>query len=37
MTAFLWFSAGPIDGYAAILFGWIAGADLFDVGDMDGG
>ena len=37
MRAVLWFFAGLIVGYAAILFGWIGYADLFDVGDIDGG
>ncbi len=37
MRAVPWFFAGRIVGDAAILFGWIACADLFDVGDMDGG
>ncbi len=31
------FLVGVIAGYLAILFGWIAYADLFDVGDRDGG
>jgi hypothetical protein len=37
VRAVLWFFAGLIVGYAAVLFGWIAYAELFDVGDMDGG
>ena len=37
MRTFLLIIAGLIGGYGLILFGWIAYADLFGVGDRDGG
>jgi len=37
MRAVGMFLLGLLAGYLAILFGWIALADLFDLGDLDGG